>query len=84
MTDAERADRDAWSTQTSVEADQRRTREGAMQTLRTNALAALADNRMFLGLSNPTIAQTSAQVKALTRQTNGLIRLVAELYDGTD
>lgn len=53
-------------------------------TLRTQAEAALAANRAFLALSGPTNAQTLAQVKALTRQNSGLIRLLLRKLDGTD
>jgi hypothetical protein len=42
--------------------------------LRTKMRAALADNATFLALASPTQAQTLAQVRRLTRQTNALIR----------
>lgn len=54
------------------------------QTLRDRAAAALATNKAFLDLAAPTNAQTLAQVKALTRQNNGLIRLVIRDLGGTD
>lgn len=53
-------------------------------TIRDRAVTALADNQAFLTLASPTNAQTLTQVKALTRQTNGLIRLVLRRLDGTD
>jgi hypothetical protein len=43
-------------------------------TLRTQAAAALVTNRDFVALASPTNAQTLAQVRRLTRQTNALIR----------
>jgi hypothetical protein len=41
----------------------------------SRALGALASNASFLGLGAPTNAQVLAQVQALTRQVNALIRL---------
>lgn len=53
-------------------------------TLRQQAQNALQNNRDFLALSAPTNAQVLAQVKALTRQNNGIIRLVLHDLTGTD
>jgi len=50
-------------------------------TLRRRAQNALATNATFLGLASPSNAQNAAQVKALTRQMNGLVRLVVGLLD---
>jgi hypothetical protein len=52
--------------------------------IRDAATTALADNRTFLAIASPTNAQTLAQVKALTRQINGLVRLILDRLDGTD
>lgn len=54
------------------------------QTLRTMAAQGLTDNKTFLALATPTNAQTLAQVKALTRQMNGLIRLAVRDLSNTD
>lgn len=54
------------------------------QALTDQAAAALATNRTFLALASPTNAQIAAQVKALTRQNNALVRLALGLLDGTD
>lgn len=54
------------------------------QTLRNQAMQARATNDTFLGIASPTNAQIAAQVKALTRQNNGLIRLVLRRFDSTD
>lgn len=45
-------------------------------TLRDRAAQALATNAAFLAVASPTNAQTLAQVKALTRQVNGILRLL--------
>lgn len=57
---------------------------GNTATIRNNAQNALQANRDFLALASPTNAQTLAQVKALTRQTQALIRMTLGLMDGTD
>jgi hypothetical protein len=48
------------------------------------ARQALADNRSYLAIASPTQAQAGAQVKALTRQVNGVIRLLLSQLDGLD
>jgi hypothetical protein len=53
-------------------------------TLRQQASTALQANRDFLAIAAPTQAQALAQIKALTRQNNGLIRHMLGLLDGTD
>ena len=46
-------------------------------TIETQARTAYTNNRAFLAIATPTNAQVLAQTKALTRQVNALIRLVA-------
>jgi hypothetical protein len=58
--------------------------EGNEATIRQQAANALATNRTFLALSSPTNAQTLAEVKALARQMNGVVRLLINQFDGTD
>ena len=55
----------------------------AYDTLVNRATAALTVNATFLGLASPSNAQTIAQVQALTKQCNGLIRLLLQQLDST-
>lgn len=57
------------------------TRMANETALRQAASQALAVNRDYLALAPATQAQALAQVKALTRQTNGLIRLLLRQLD---
>lgn len=50
-------------------------------TVRTRAELGLATNSTFLAVASPSNAQTVAQVKALTRQVSGLIRLTLGKLD---
>jgi len=50
----------------------------AEKSTRDAAVAAHGTNKDFLALNPPTTQQALAQVDALTRQVNGLIRLVVE------
>lgn len=59
--------------------------QGANQaTLEDLARQALVTNRTYVAIASPTAAQTTVQVKALSRQMNGLIRLLLGQLDGTD
>lgn len=53
-------------------------------TIRTQAQTAMAGNKAFLAIASPTAAQVAAQVKALTRQNQALIRLALKMLDGVD
>lgn len=46
------------------------------ETIRAQALAALTTNRTYIALASPSTAQNTAQIKALTRQVDGIIRLL--------
>lgn len=52
-------------------------------TVRTAATNAIASNQTFLGIASPTNAQAVAQIQALTRQVNALIRLVLNELSST-
>lgn len=54
------------------------------ETVVERAEQALADNAEFIALASPTNAQAVAQVRALTRQVNGLIRLALNRFDSAD
>lgn len=45
---------------------------------------AMDGNKQYIALASPTTAQDKAQIKALTRQNNRLIRIVANLLDATE
>ena len=53
-------------------------------TIRSQAQTAMTGNTTYLALASPTAAQNTAQVKALTRQNNAMIRLLLGLLDGTN
>lgn len=46
--------------------------------------AAIDANRTFLVLASPTLAQNAAQIRALTQQINGLLRVVRNRLDAVD
>jgi hypothetical protein len=52
------------------------------ETLRGQAEQALQNNRDFLDLPSPNQTQTLAQVKDLTRQMNGTLRMLLGQLDG--
>lgn len=62
-------------TEDEIARDADATAESNATTLQGLARAALVGNKAFLNLASPTNAQTLAQVRALTRQNNALIRL---------
>lgn len=89
--DATPAGYTAWDASGNVTATRARTQpesdalaaQGAANTAATNqatiqqaARGALANNSTYLGIASPTTAQVTAQVQALTRQSNRVIRLL--------
>lgn len=57
---------------------------GIRTALQAKAPGALASNATFLALGAPTNAQVLAQVQALTRQVNAMIRLDSNLLTSTN
>jgi hypothetical protein len=55
-----------------------------LETITEQAVTALNDNTTYIALSNPSNAQVAAQVKALTRQNNKIIRLILGRLDSTE
>lgn len=53
-------------------------------TIQTQAKTALANNRTYLAIATPTTAQMRAQIDALTRQNQGIIRLLLNELDATN
>ena len=51
------------------------------QTIAARANTALTNNVAYLGIASPTNAQVVAQVAALTRQVDGLIRFVLGRFE---
>ena len=52
--------------------------------LRVRAKKALVANQAYLAVGSPSNAQLLAQLRALTRQVNALIRLEVDQFDSTD
>lgn len=53
-------------------------------TVQQQAQAALVNNRTYLAVGSPNNAQVVAQMRALTQQVQGLIRLALQQFDGTN
>jgi hypothetical protein len=53
-------------------------------TLTEQALAAMVGNRSFVAIASPSNAQNAAQIKALSRQINGVMRLLLNQLEATD
>lgn len=75
FTTEENAQADAWLA--------KQVKETNKSTIQQQAEQALFDNRNFIA-STPTQATAIAQTKALSRQVNGIIRLLLDKLDGTD
>jgi uncharacterized protein involved in exopolysaccharide biosynthesis len=54
-----------------------------LATLRTRVQTALTTNATYLALASPSTAQNTAQIQALTKECNGLIRLLLNQLDST-
>lgn len=53
-------------------------------TVRQLLDAARQTNRAYMALANPTAGQTAAEVKALAKQLNWLMRVVLDRFEDTD
>ena len=79
----ERNDREAYDVDAAAFAAQR-TALNVRAQLEAQAAAALISNRAFLEIATPAQQQLLAQVRALTRQHNAIIRLQSNDFTGTD
>ena len=52
--------------------------------IRTQGMKAINNNKDFLAIENPTQGQYAGQVKALTRQINGVMRTTWQMFDDFD
>lgn len=53
------------------------------QQIQDKAWAAFQANNDFLAIASPTTAQAVAQVKLLTRECNGILKMIFGIYDST-
>jgi len=58
--------------------------ESIAETLRSRARTALDANATYLNIASPSNAQVVAQVRRLTQECSGMIRLVLGVLDTTD
>lgn len=61
-----------------------RTEQVNRETIEAQAITALTNNTDYLAIPTPTQAQAIAQVEALTRQNNKIIRLILGRLEGTE
>jgi hypothetical protein len=79
LTSAEQAEAGQRAADDAVRRQQDSTATTNRQTVAQRAQAALNANATFLALATPSAAQTTAQVKTLTKECNALIRLLLGL-----
>ena len=70
--------------QSAVDAHQFIDRTANRAAIEQRAADALAANLTYIDRASPTAAQSTAQVRALSQQMNGVIRLLLNRLDGTD
>lgn len=75
---------DGHATKAADEQTRLQTQQSSAAIIRDRAQQALDANKTFLAITSPSNAQVVAQVKALARQNNALIRLLLGRFDGTD
>lgn len=54
-----------------------------LANVQSKANTALTNNQTYLGIASPTNAQNAAQVQALTKQMDAVIRILMQLLDTT-
>lgn len=84
LTAAETAERQQMATADAAFQQQVVTARTNRSAIEDAARVALTTNRTYIGKASPSAAETTAEVKALARQNNGIIRLLLGLLDGTD
>lgn len=84
LTTEEQADRAAMATAATQARQTETTRLANRTTIEQAALAAIATNKTYIGRATPTAAQQTAQIRALSQQQNGIIRLLLAQLDATD
>ena len=55
-----------------------------LATIMQRIQTAISNNQTYLGLTSPTNAQNVAQVQALTRQCDGIMRVLGNILDSTN
>ncbi len=76
---------ETWTIRAKTQAELDSDRDAANRaTIQQQATTALDNNRTYLAIGSPSAAQVAAQVRALTQQNNGVIRLVLGKLDGTN
>ena len=73
-----------WRIELTWKPGQRPVDDANLEAIQTKARQALTANATYLGLASPTNAQNVAQIARLTRECNGIIRLLLGALDTDD
>lgn len=75
---------ESWVQRAKTAAELERDTQAANEaTIRAAMVAAVATNVNHIAIASPSVAQNTAQIKALSRQNNHLIRMALRLLDAT-